>query len=479
MIDLQTLKRVYGSSPLPLQRAYAAIPWSLRMGATYRRTLQFLTKSQNWTKSEWQEFQSERLRHLMEYCGKHVPHYRSSFEARSIDAQASDIWREFAKLPLIDKSVVMADPRSFLSDAVRASKSFSATTGGTTGKPLKVVYDRATYAVEWAFKVYSWGLAVGYTPAARKATFRHFDAARGYCQANPIYNEMRFSPYHLTPETMPEIIGALKDYAPQYLHGYPSALDVVAKFCLAEGISLPDVKGAILISENILPGQADRIAQAFGEKAYSFYGHAERVIFASMGPGLADYYAHPAYGVTEIVDETGQRINEPGVPGELVGSGFINAAMPLLRYRTGDYSAWSKSKVDPAAKATSDAHLDMPALSEIKGRWRQEHLVGSGGKQVSLTSLNLHADVYARLKHFQYVQNEIGKVLVNIVPEPTFSSDDAEMLTTLLERRLGEEFDIALAIVDAPQRTPAGKLQFLIQDLSPDLDRPGIGAALK
>lgn len=468
MIGLQKLKSHYTGSPLIVQKAYAAVPFQYRMGSQYRKTLKFLRESKGWSADQWHAYQTERLRRLLEHCQSRVPFYKASFQAYDIDLNANDLWAEFRKLPLIDKSQVMSDPEAFRASGFSANGTFRATTGGTTGKPMQVDYERTTYSVEWAYKVFFWGVALGYTPRSRKATFRHFETSNGYCQPNPIYNEMRFSPYHLGKEQLPDLVRSLKNYAPEFLHGYPSALDAVARYCLAEGVALPDVKGVILISENILPGQRERMAEAFGCKVYSFYGHAERAIFASMGPSLDAYYAHPAYGVTELINDAGTPVRDHGVMGELVGTGFVNGAMPLLRFRTGDFACWAGPIASSKANDTAPA-MHMPALERIQGRWAQEHLIGRNGQRISLTSLNLHGDVYSRLRHFQYVQDAPGSVTLAIVPENTFTSADRAKLVTMMEQRLGDGFEVEIEVLETPRRTQSGKLQFLTQTFDSDL----------
>ena len=42
--------------------------------------------------------------------------------------------------------------------------------------------------------------------------------------------------------------------------------------------------------------------------------------------------------MTEVLDGRGELSSAPGAEGELVGTGFMNAAMPFIRYRLGDHA---------------------------------------------------------------------------------------------------------------------------------------------
>ena len=51
----------------------------------------------------------------------------------------------------------------------------------------------------------------------------------------------------------------------------------------------------------------------------------------------------PAVGIVEILREDGSPC-APGEVGEIVATGLLNDAMPLIRYRLGDYAAWSEAE---------------------------------------------------------------------------------------------------------------------------------------
>jgi phenylacetate-CoA ligase len=428
------------------------------MGRKYRKTINFLQESIHWTTEQWHVYQTERLRDLMVYCSANVPYYKRIFEVKNIDVDAKDIWAEFLKVPPIDKAFVMDNFSEFLPIHLPNIRGYSATTGGTTGKPMQTFYEPQSFSREWAYKIFFWNLAIGYTPSSRKATFRGVSFNDGLYVENPIYNEIRFSPFHLDTAGVADIVQKLVDYSPEYVHGYPSALYALAKYLLDNGIQLRGVRGAMMISENIYSHQRAIISQAFDCPTYSFYGHSERLIFASMGPELDVYYAHPAYGITELLDDAGGSIDGLSQIGELVGTGFINKGMPLLRFKTGDYSSWTKS----------EGAIQMPSLSEIKGRWAQEYVIGKEGKKVSLTSLNMHSDVYAKVKKMQYVQNEPGKIKINIVKEDGYSKSDESYIYSEHVGKLGEQFSVEFAYVESLEKTQAGKTKFLLQGV--DLD---------
>jgi len=94
------------------------------------------------------------------------------------------------------------------------------------------------------------------------------------------------------------------------------------------------------VSENLYPGQREYLESLFAAPVSSFYGMSEKAAFAAQCVHRDGYHVHETYGYVELVDERGEAITEPGVRGEIVATGLISTCVPLIRYRTGDYSAW-------------------------------------------------------------------------------------------------------------------------------------------
>ena len=452
-MKLEHLKKIYLISPNFIKKAYSQIPWDIRMGKEYRKTLIFLNESLCWSEEKWKDYQSIKLRELLKFCKTNIPYYQRQFLKYEIDVNAKNVWKEFYKIPFIDKSIVTQNINDFIPN--KFIKSYSATTGGTTGKPMRTFYDKSSFHVEWAFKIFFWNKAIGYKPTDKKATFRGISTKNKIYVDNPIYNEIRFSPFSMDNVNMKILVRKLIDYNPLYIHGYPSAIEELSDYFRKHKCKIQNLKGIMLISENIYDYQKEKIEKIFNCKVYSFYGHSERVIFASMLDDLDGYFAHPAYGITELIDKNHKVIARPEKLGELVGTGFINKAMPLLRFRTADFSSWGHQNSENC----------FPKLNKIKGRWSQEYLIGKNGKKISLTALNMHSKVFTKIKKIQYIQNKIGLITLNLIPEVNFTVNDEKDILNQYAEKLGREFEIKTRYVSSLKKTRAGKVRFLIQNL--------------
>ena len=102
----------------------------------------------------------------------------------------------------------------------------------------------------------------------------------------------------------------IRAYRPHYFHAYPSSAAIVARYLVESGDVFPPIRAALIGSENIYPGQREHLQQVFGARVFTWYGHSEKCILAPECPCGAAYRSLPEYGVTELVDEAGESIED-------------------------------------------------------------------------------------------------------------------------------------------------------------------------
>ena len=359
---------------------------------------------------------------------------------------------------------MQADQARYLPRDFHRIPHYETTTGGTSGNQLKIYVDDCSQAVETAFMHRQWA-RVGYTPRHRKATFRGvaFPNLRPgvFWQHNPIYNELQFSPFHMTETNLGAYVEQLIRFRPAYLHGYPSALDVLAEYVLRHGLTarLPRLQAALLGSEGASPAQRQRIERAFQTRVYSWYGHSERVVLAGECEQTSVYHHFPDYGILEIVDDQGNPCDREGERGEIVGTGLYNRCMPLIRYRTGDYA----TRLEPRCACGRAWDRFM----EVEGRWKQDMVFGRNGARISLAALNMHGPLFEKVRRFQYYQDEPGTCVLKVMVAPEFTEGDRQAIEATYRAKVGEEVRFIVQLVDDIPLTARGKLKMLDSRVPP------------
>src|ERR1044072_6777797 len=87
----------------------------LRNGWTYQRILSGLQKTQYYSPQELAAYQNRKLQDMVRHCYRHVPYYRSTFQALRLKPEDIRSKTDLKKLPFIDKHVVQARFDEFIS----------------------------------------------------------------------------------------------------------------------------------------------------------------------------------------------------------------------------------------------------------------------------------------------------------------------------------------------------------------------------
>ena len=370
---------LFKSSPSSLRNLIHLVPIKYRFGGkNFTDTYSFLERSNYWNKEKIVQWQKEQLQKLLNHAITNVPFYMD------INLTSKDSFENLEKFPVIDKETIQEDMNRFISKNISKNRAYYVSTGGTTGNQLKFYLDNSTYGKEWAFVMTAWK-RVGFKLGDRVVSFRGGEfkyADKGiFWQDNPIYNMLEMSPFHLSKENFPIYLEKIKKFNPKFIHGYPSAISVLAKYIQETNDRLPSIKGILAVSENLYPWQRELLEEAFNSRVFSFYGQSERVIMASECEYNTEYHVFPQYGITELLDENNMPVKN-GERGELVGTSFLNYYMPFIRYKTGDYAVLDDIKCE--------CGRDHIIIKDLVGRWDQEMVIAKDGSLISTTALNLH-----------------------------------------------------------------------------------------
>lgn len=468
---LDTLRGLYIRSPAWIRKSFSPflslLPVELAYGATYRQYRRAIARSE--TDPDFvREYQVRHLRRIVWDCIQRSEFYRERFREAfgGLPNVENFSVADLERLPVLTRDEVREEAERLL--VVHPSQADEVSTSGSSGTPLRFYLDKDRSVKEWAFITHIWG-RIGYRPYHRRAVLRGVFIPDVDCRPweyDAALRELRLSPFHLTPDIMDEYLRLIARYRIHFIHGYPSAITILASHALRTGWRPPNhLLGVLPISETLFPYQRALIQRAFGEVAIMpFYGLSEKVAIAGEVPGEPDVYEfEPLYGFTEIVDDLGQPIRTPGVRGRIVSTGLISRSMPLIRYDTGD--------VGILVQVPAPENCFRLRVKNIRSRWNQEFLVSNKGALISIAAINIHSPVYARVKEFQFYQDTPGIAVVRVVPMPGYRHEDIQPFVGEIQAKVGSGLVLQLELVDALPTNPRGKRAFIVQrlDLQPYL----------
>lgn len=457
-------RMVYYHSPLWAQNllctAYGYRHKRSWQGRYFRECLRELQQNQWKSTDEILQLQWLRLKELLRHAYEHVPFYQRQWRDRGIAPGDFRSAEDLRHLPLLDKETLRENAPSFLSHAFRRRELLVSHTSGTTGKQLTLWISRECYEREYSFRWlhYSWcGVAWG----ARRAHFAGHPVVDPDCRKPPFSRLNRaertllFSSQHLSEENLPHYVRELEAFQPEHIEGYPSSLYLLALHIKARGIASLRPRGVGLTSETLLDFQRAAIEQAFGCKAFNWYGNTERAGNITECPH-GSLHVQMEHAVTEILDQDGKPA-PAGTEGELVVTGLGNFAFPLLRYRTGDLAIPQGGRC-PCGRGG-------PLVERITGRI-EDYIVSADGRSFGRLDHIFKDTEFVR--EAQIVQDRIDHLVFRIVPRAQLSREDESQILRAARERLGSAFRLEIQPVESLPRGPNAKFRFVVNQLSGD-----------
>ena len=437
-----------------MKKLCCKVPFSMIAGKKYREVYHRGDWFDQASREEILAYQERALGRLLRHATMEVPAY---FSLRSV-VEKFNPREALSAFPFLEKEELQKDPDRYLSRNLDHTPCYETTTGGTSGNQLRFYLDDHSQSMETGFMHRQWK-RVNYKAKDKKAVFRgvSFDNLKPnvFWQENPIYNEIQFSPFHMSDSNLESYLIEFIRYQPKFVHGYPSAVEIFADYILRNNKTklIPKVQAVLLGSEGITDQQRRIIERALGARVFSWYGLSERVALGGECEKNSSYHLMPDYGYVEIIKEDGTPCYEEGDEGEIVGTNLFNFSMPFIRYKTGD---WAKR-----LSSECECGRNWDRITEVKGRWKKEFVVGSSGAKISTAALNMHGDLFNSVQRFQYFQDKPGEMVIKILPKKEFSSDSQDLIESAYKKKVGDELQMKIRIVDDIPLTKRGKVKML------------------
>lgn len=449
---------VYDFSPAFMQtillNLYAGRLSYQRFGRRLEDALAFLRESARWSTEEIKAYQDFRFEKLIKHAYETVPYYREVMRSRKLipsDFKTSD---DLVKLPVIDKSIVKAQLRSFISSDYPTKKLFHGHTSGTTGSPLDVYWSKGMVifnnACDWRQKEWA-GINYGDRHAVLlgRVVVPVKVTSPPFWRMNYVHNQLWLSAFHMSEDNLPAYCRKLEDYAPKFIEGYPSTLYILANFLLRHNKRLP-LEAVFTSAETLYQEHRVEIEAAFDCQVYDFYGSAERVTFASE---CKHHFKHlnSEYAITEVLDSQWQPVVDKH--GKITGTTLHNFGMPLIRYQTNDISRIVPGKCD--------CGLEHPIIEAITTKC-EDIVVTPDGRWISPSVLTHPFKSQKNILKSQIIQHSQSFFEIKIVPNQSFTLSDANALLADLTARLGGSVDIKITRQDDIPNEPSGKYRWVV-----------------
>jgi phenylacetate-CoA ligase len=423
----------------------------LREGPSFQRLLKEVEKTQWLGERELKDYQLKKIRSIIQYAANKVPYYRRLFQQQSLRIDDFSEIDDLKKIPCLEKKDIISNSDDLVADNVKGFK-IKGCTSGTTGTPITIIHNLYSVIREHAFtwRQLHWA---GYRKSQRRAwirgdmivSFEKNDAP--YWRFNQIDNMLMMSSYHLSEVSAPKYITALESFDPVLIQAYPSSIAYLARYLDNSGRDYkgPSLRAIVTSSETLLDEHREAIERRMNCSCFDSYGHYERAAAIHTCEN-GNYHINSDYGFIELFPDNDGTA-------EIVGTGFGNRVMPLLRYKTGD-------RVIPADGAKKcPCGRKLPLVEKILGRMDDSIKTIDGRSVVRL------AHIYKGLKNVmeaQIVQKALDRIQILIVPYGSFDMQDEKQLRSNVQQRLGKNMGVDINLIPKISRSRNGKLRNII-----------------
>jgi phenylacetate-CoA ligase len=249
----------------------------------------------------------------------------------------------FDDIPLMGKDSIRKRPDSFTSTSMASGGLWRKDTSGTTGPPITIWYSaefyfdvllltlpKITYLAQHGGRSTDDFFCIAITDNLSCTEHVVADpSGRTGLTAQVVIDESR-------PETVARAFHLIRELRPKCVTGKPSVFEaLVADLPRSWNPQLAAVELVISSGTDLDMGLRAQIAEVLACTVANAYGLTEFGLVAAECPQSEGLHVDESSVVAEILNEAGDPV-EPGVLGEVVLSRVGNAAMPLVRYRTGD-----------------------------------------------------------------------------------------------------------------------------------------------
>ncbi|PZV09180.1 MAG: CoF synthetase [Leptolyngbya sp.] len=422
-----------------------------------RQILPKLTIMHKFARLSLEEREQANRQHLCETvmrAAQEVPYYRDLFRTLGFEPEKlRDDSRYLKDLPYLTKEIVREQGDLLLSDKVDKSSLHLRKTGGSTGPSTLIYYSQE--ALDWTsaanLLVLEWSGKRRYTkevhlssefpePLPRREQLRETIK----CLA---LNRVNITTDSFDPDALNAILEKLRQAKPYSIQGHPSTLYALAIH--AKTHAVPWATNLFRVFESTGEVLDDRqrqiVSEVFNCDVYNRYGNAEF--------GVVAHTEHPQSANLKILDyliwpET--RETEDGLQ-EIVLTGLMNPAMPLIRYRTGDLGA--------LIQVDGEFHI-----TNIIGRVHD--LVAIGDRRYPTHYIQDLLDRLGGIDEFQLEQITPQRCLLRLVPR---AGVDAASIAQRVQAWWGDNVEIEIVSFEALKRVGwRSKFRHLVNMSTPE-----------
>lgn len=418
-----------------------------------------LQKQQYLSIDELENINWQKRKSLISYACNKVPYYKKRFKSIGLNPEDIVHPEDYCKVPLLTKDDIRENFDQMISEEAGPGTLRLSTTGGSTGEPLKIMFDKRVplESLGWRHRGW-WGVPPGLNEASviRRTRERRIDNLVNNILWWPTVR-VKLDASSMKIQDVEAFLKRFNRVRPKLIWGYVGAIDHVASFIEENSYNVIPPKAIWVTSSPLSEVQRKRIEKSFRAPVYEQYGCGE--VFSISAQCIRREALHIFYDARfiEFIDDSG--CSQPvGNIGDIAITDLENYFFPIIRYVNGDMGR--------ALPGKCPCGINLPIMDKVRGR-RTDLIKLPNGTCLAEGVTTIFDNFPDAVKAFQVRQAGDYSIKLLYVPNP-----DADKLSEVLEKvynKLLESTESQVPItLEAVGAIPhdRGKLRYVISELT-------------
>lgn len=422
----------------------------------YKKALSF----ENLSISKKKEIIFSMQKQIVDYAYYNTVFYKNFYDNIKFHPSQLKTEKDWVKVPVLEKEMIRLNTDDFLANAVSPQTMRIATTGGSTGKPLKVYKDKSVHVEIIGWRSLKWW---GVHPFDNHGVVNRSVLKT---RLNKLVNKMLWWPTRrtfldatsVTEKDLKKFVGLIDKRKIKFLVGYCGSLEKLSDYIIKNNIQIQSLSLVWTTTSPLIHSVRKKMERAFNCEIMDQYGSIEVFHIAVQRPNENCLTVNTDYVHVDIVDSQNCIINDTGEMGDVLVTDLYSNKFPLIKYRLGD-----RSRMIKTMETSEDG---FPRIDFVKGRI-SDIISFKDGSYLDGAFLTTICDGYEDvIDSYQIYQNIEYKVYFKIVVVEGVDKENSRLLhvTSNFSKLVGDKTELEIEFVDSIP-DDRGKRRFIISEI--------------
>lgn len=396
---------------------------------------------------------------IVRHAYETVPYYQKRFNDIGLKPENIKKPEDWYNVPILTRQDLTSNFHDLISKQTKQKDLLTSTTGGSSGKPVKVYHDRRYPQEVLGWRMLSWwGLQPGTDSsyAWRLVRTTRFKKMLNYLMWWPT-KRLWLDASSISVPDMVKFIGDFNRIKPELLQGYAGAIHSLATFIDRNSISVNPPKAVWVTSSPVSSVQRTLIEKTFNAPLYDQYGCGEIFWLAAQCKERNGLHIFADARHIEFLDEIGTPCS-PGKIGKIVITDLENFAFPLIRYENGD--------IGRQLDIQCPCGVTLPLMDSVKGRITDMVRLPDNTLLSGDYLTTIFDDFPEAVDAFQVLQKSDYSIVIKVVPNLQHKGYTKifDMVKARLEEKTRKQVHVKIEIVEEIQND-RGKTRYVISEV--------------